>query len=178
MALQYRRLFAPGGCYFFTLVTAQRRHIFSDDAAIRVLRESFLQVMAKRPFSIDAFVLLPDHLHCIWTLPPDDCDFATCWRLIKTWFTKHYQTKPAHASDITTPQKGHWQPRYWEHLLRDDIDFQHHIDYIHYNPVKHGYAQRPLDWPHSSLQRYVAMGIYPGDWGGNNVPLPENIGGE
>ena len=169
--MQYRRLFSPGGSYFFTLVTAQRRHILCDEKAVKVLRESFMQVIAKRPFTIDAFVLLPDHLHCIWSLPKDDHDFATRWRLIKTWFTKHYDARPGHRKSL-------WQPRYWEHLLRNDLDYQHHLEYIHYNPVKHGYTQRPLDWSHSSLQRYVAMGIYPEGWGDNEVLLPDDIGGE
>ena len=171
MAIQYRRLLSPGGRYFFTLVTAQRQHILCNEAAIKVLRQAFIRVMAKRPFSIDAFVLLPDHLHCIWTLPADDHDFATRWRLIKTWFTKHYEVRPGHRKSL-------WQPRYWEHLLRDELDYQRHIEYIHYNPVKHGYAQSPGDWPHSSFQRYVVKRIYPEDWGVNEIALPENIGGE
>ena len=169
--MQYRRLLSPGGHYFFTLVTAQRKPILCNEAAIKVLRQAFIRVMAKRLFSINAFVLLPDHLHCIWTLPADDHDFATRWRLIKTWFTKHYETNSG-------PGKSPWQQRYWEHLLRDELDYQRHIEYIHYNPVKHGYVQEPLDWPHSSLQRYVAKGIVPEGWGGDGVLLPNDIGGE
>ena len=169
--MQYRRLFTPGGCYFFTLVTAQRQPVFCNKAAINALYEAFSHIRKKHPFKVDAFVLLPDHLHCIWTLPPDDHDFATRWRLIKTWFTKHYE------SDLCSG-KSPWQQRYWEHLLRDDLDYQHHVEYIHYNPVKHGYVQRPLDLPHSSFQRYFLSGIYPEDWGSNGVQLPEDTGGE
>ena len=169
--MQYRRLLHSGGRYFFTLVTAQRRAIFTDDETIKILRHAFLQVMNKHPFSIDAFVLLPDHLHCIWTLPENDDNFAMRWRLIKTWFTKHYQPTPPH-------HQSPWQNRYWEHLLRNDLDYQHHVEYIHYNPVKHGYVQSPCEWVHSSFQRYVKKGIYPEDWGSSEVLLPRNIGGE
>lgn len=169
--MQYQRLFVQGGSYFFTLVTAQRKPVFSDESAIKVLRDSFKRVMDKRPFNIDAFVLLPDHLHCIWTLPPGDHDFATRWRLIKTWFTKHYDQS-------LYPGKSLWQHRYWEHLLRDDLDYQRHIEYIHYNPVKHGYVQNPIDWQYSSFQRYIAMGIYPEGWGRSGLLLPDDIGGE
>jgi len=179
--MQYRRTFIPGGSYFFTLVTYQRRKLFVDEKTIEILREAFRQVRAKRLFTLDAMVLLPDHLHCIWTLPPGDADFATRWRLIKTWFSKHCD-----ASLRITPtdsrakkaQQALWQHRYWEHLLRDETDFAHHVDYIHYNPVKHSYAQRPMDWPYSSFRRYVEQGILPEDWGAGDVVLPEGVGNE
>ncbi len=155
--MQYRRAFIPGGTFFFTLVTDQRRPIFEVATAVDVLRSAFRSVRKSHPFEIDAMVVMPDHLHCIWTLPPDDADFATRWRLIKTWFTKH--------CDAQLRQPAVWQQRYWEHQLRDEFDFAQHVDYIHYNPVKHGYSESPIDWPHSSFHRHVQAGIYPANWG-------------
>lgn len=106
-------------------------------------------------------VVLPDHLHCLWTLPPGDADFPTRWRLIKTWFTKH------HGVEGVT--EAVWQPRYWEHQVRDEADFAHHADYIHYNPVKHGLVESPRDWPYSSFRRHVDAGVYPANWGKNAI---------
>jgi len=121
-----------------------------------------------RPFKIDAAVILPDHLHCIWTLPTDDSDFSTRWRLIKTWFTKHCEPLlrgiPEHAQ-LARGRQRIWQQRYWEHQLRDERDFIRHVEYIHYNPVKHGLACSANDWPHSSFKHYVKNGLYPSDWG-------------
>ena len=152
--MRYRRTFQPGGSFFFTVVTAHRRPIFASADAIAMLREAFRVVRKARPFDIDAIVVLPDHLHCIWTLPDGDADFMTRWRLIKTWFSKH------------SAFKNIWQHRYWEHLLRDERDFEHHVDYIHFNPVRHGLANRVVEWPYSSFHRYVARGMYAVDWGG------------
>ena len=149
----YRRAYQPGGHYFFTLVTHRRTPwLTSDNARVR-LRAAFLKVARQRPFAIDAFVLLPDHLHAIWSLPRGDCDFSTRWRLIKH-----------HVS--TGMSECRWQPRFWEHLLRDENDWRRHVDYIHYNPVKHGHAARAADWPHSSFHAWVERGGYPLDWGG------------
>jgi putative transposase len=137
--------------------------------------------MSKQAFSLDAMVVLPDHLHCIWTLPPEDSDFATRWRLIKTWFTKHCDTSLHRQSDNARMLRGErtsWQRRYWEHLLRDENDFNHHVDYIHYNPVRHGYVTRVIDWPYSSFRRYVNSGILPEDWGSGGIDLPESVGHE
>jgi putative transposase len=133
-----------------------------------MLREAFRTVRNKRPFRVEAMVVLPDHLHCIWTLPPGDADFATRWRLIKTWFTKHCDPAlrmPPNPARMKKTQQALWQHRYWEHLLRDEADFARHVEYIHYNPVKHGYVAAPREWPFSSFQRYVVAGIYPADWG-------------
>ena len=152
--MRYRRTFQPGGSFFFTVVTAHRRPIFASADAVALLREAFRVVRKARPFDIDAIVVLPDHLHCIWTLPDGDADFMTRWRLIKTWFSKH------------SAFKNIWQHRYWEHLLRDERDFEHHVDYIHFNPVRHGLANRVVEWPYSSFHQYVARGMYPVDWGG------------
>lgn len=178
--MQYRRAFTPGGSFFFTLVTQGRKPIFANAEAVEVLRNAFRNVRKSRPFEIDAMVVLPDHLHCIWTLPPDDADFATRWRLIKTWFTKHCD--PAlhgkrNASRQSRGEQAIWQHRYWEHLLRDESDFERHVNYIHYNPVKHGLASSPIDWPYSSFQRYVEAGIFPPDWGQKIINF-EGIGHE
>jgi putative transposase len=161
MAMQYRRAFTSGGTFFFTLVTHERRPVFASIEAVDVLRSAFRAVRASRPFHIDAMVVMPDHLHCLWTLPPGDADFSTRWRLIKTWFTKH------HGADAQPP--AIWQPRYWEHQVRDEADFANHADYIHYNPVKHGLAASPMAWPYSSFRRYVEAGVYPANWGENAI---------
>jgi len=155
----YRRAFIQGGSWFFTIVTNQRRAFLTNADNIKILREAFKQVKEKYPFTIEAIVVMPDHLHCILTLPTDDSNFATRWRLIKTWFTKHSDT------DLHPV----WQKRYWEHLLRDEDDFKRHIDYIHYNPVKHDYVNAVVDWQYSSFHKFVRQGIYPHDWGQNVI---------
>ena len=178
--MQYRRAFIPGGSFFFTLVTQRRKPIFATAEAVEVLRGAFRAVRKSRPFEIDAMVVMPDHLHCIWTLPPGDADFSTRWRLIKTWFTKHCDPALRPVPDPALKAKkeqGVWQHRYWEHLLRDETDFARHVDYIHYNPVKHGLTGLPMDWPYSSFRRYVEAGIYPPDWGMSIINL-EGIGHE
>ena len=152
--MRYRRAFQPGGSFFFTVVTAHRRPIFSSATAVDLLRGSFSAVRHKRPFAIDAIVILPDHLHCIWTLPDGDADFMTRWRLIKTWFSKR------------SAYKNIWQKRYWEHVLRDEHDFENHVDFIHFSPLKHGLVNRVVEWPYSSFHQYVTRGMYAVDWGG------------
>lgn len=179
--MQYRRAFIPGGCYFFTLVTKNRRKLFIDNATVDVLRNAFRKVMVNRPFEINAMVVLPDHLHCIWTLPEDDADFSTRWRLIKTWFTKHCDPDLRRVPEPIQARRGEqsiWQHRYWEHLLKDEADYRHHVDYIHYNPVKHGLALNPMDWPYSSFRRYVKAGILPKNWGAAEIIFDEGIGNE
>ena len=167
--MHYRRAFTPGGSFFFTLVTHQRRPIFTSAEAVDTLRSAIRSVRHTRPFEMDAMVVMPDHLHCIWTLPRDDADFSTRWRLIKTWFTKHHE--PDQRAQAI------WQPRFWEHQIRDEDDLARHVDYIHYNPVKHGLAASPMEWPHSSFRRYVAAGIYSSDWGENAMEF-KGVGSE
>ncbi|MCB1735317.1 MAG: transposase [Gammaproteobacteria bacterium] len=152
----YRRAFQLGGIYFFTVVTHDRRPLFSDAHAIERLRNAFRYVKQRRPFDIDAMVILPDHLHCLWFLPTDDADYATRWQMIKTHFTR--------AMNRAGEQGPYWQPRYWEHLIRDESDLTRHRDYIHYNPVKHGLVARPGDWTASSFARFVRDGLYPTNW--------------
>ncbi len=186
--MQYRRATVPGGSYFFTVVTAGRRHVFTCGETVQALRDAFRAVMVKRPFQIDASVVLPDHLHCIWTLPEGDADYATRWRLIKTHFMKAIRANAGtglsdyaaliRPTNTAAGLASIWQNRYWEHLLRDESDFNSHVDYIHYNPVKHGYVEWPSDWPWSSLRTYIAKGILSSDWGNGNIDFPGDIGRE
>jgi putative transposase len=165
--MRYRRAYHPGGSFFFTVVTQKRQPLLAAAEAVEVLRQAFRTVQATRPFTLEAMVVLPDHLHCVWTLPDGDADFPTRWRLIKTWFTKHCDPclRQENAGRNTNTTQGIWQHRYWEHALRDETDFARHLDYIHYNPVKHGYAVSAMAWPYSSFHQYVKRGIYPADWG-------------
>ena len=170
--MRYRRTTTPGSTLFFTVVTEARRPIFTNAEAVDLLRNAFRTVRHSRPFQIDAIVIMPDHLHCIWTLPLDDADFSTRWRLIKTAFTKHCDPALKIAPNparLAKCEQAVWQHRYWEHQIRDDNDYARHVDYIHYNPVKHGLAQSPGDWPYSSFSRFVEAGLYPPDWGQNTM---------
>ena len=178
--MQYRRAFTPGATLFFTVVTHDRRPLLQSKDAVETLRAAFRAVRATRPFAIDAMVVLPDHAHSLWTLPTDDANFATRWRLIKTWFTKHSpvdQRGPQDTASAAKQGETVWQHRYWEHRIRDEDDYARHVDYIHYNPVKHGWAKSPAEWPYSSFRRYVAAGIYPADWG-QVAPDLEGVGRE
>ena len=176
--MQYRRAYVSGGIYFFTVVTANRCPLFVDQANRRILREAFRKVRQQLPFRVDAIVLLPDHLHCIWTLTAGDADYPKRWRLIKTWFTKHcdQELRDLYLSDSKKNNPGIWQKRYWEHLIRDEEDYRRHVEYIHYNPVKHGYVQRPWDWAYSSFRRYVRSGHYLMDWGDAGINLTDEVG--
>ena len=163
--VQYRRNRVAGGTYFFTVTLWERKSATLIDR-IDDLRKAFRGVLKERPFRIDAMVVLPDHLHVVWTLPPGDADYAGRWRMIKSRFT-HAVAKA--GIDLSHNAKGEfnlWQRRYWEHTVRDEKDFERHIDYIHYNPVKHGWVNQVHEWPHSTFHRYVRMGIYPKDWAG------------
>lgn len=162
---RYIRAFVPGGTFFFTVALLERRRRLLT-SHIEALREAFASVRAERPFVIDAMVVLPDHLHCIWTLPPDDADFSSRWHAIKARFSRS-SPKGERLSPRRTAkgERGIWQRRFWEHAIRDETDFERHADYIHYNPVKHGHARRAADWPYSSFARYVQRGVYSLDWG-------------
>lgn len=158
----YRRAYITGGHYFFTVVTYQRIGLFADKDKVARLGEAFRHVKKRHPFSVDAIVVLPDHLHTIWRLPEDDADFSVRWRLIK-----HYL---ARGLDCPTNRRGEkllWQRRFWEHLLRDEEDWRNHVDYIHYNPVRHGYSNSPIEWKYSSFTSAVKRGWYEADWGCN-----------
>ncbi len=163
--MQYRRSRHAGGTYFFTVNLEDRQSQLLTEQ-IDLLRDCFTKVKQTHPFTIDAIVILPDHLHCIWTLPEDDDDFATRWLLIKKNFSRQMpRTETINASRKHKGERAIWQRRYWEHLIRDERDFNTHVDYIHYNPVKHGYAQSPAQWPYSSIHRFIRDGIVDPDWG-------------
>lgn len=179
---RYTRNFIPGGTFFFTVVTEERRPWLCTDAARIALREAIQHVQLKLPFTIDAWVLLPDHIHCIWTLPPGDADFATRWRLIKTHVTKIcapvLNRETVNASRVKRHEQGLWQRRFWEHTIRDEDDLAAHCDYIHYNPVKHGLSTSPQEWPHSTFHRFLQASIYPDDWGCREPLVAEGVGKE
>ena len=163
----YRRNFVEGGSFFFTVNLADRRQRLLVQH-IDLLRRAFREVRQRHPFSIEAIVVLPDHLHAIWIIPEGDRDFSVRWRLIKAAFSRQLpHGEEISASRIAKGERGVWQRRYWEHTLRDEDDFARHIDYTHFNPVKHGYVSRVRDWPHSSFHRLVRLGVIPWDWGGD-----------
>ena len=163
--VRYRRNFVPGGSYFFTATLNDRRSSALVDHAEK-LRTSFKTARTERPFEIDAIVILPDHLHVIMTLPDGDSDFSGRWRRIKSSFTHQLATSGAHIARNHRGEFSLWQRRFWEHTIRDDADLERCADYVHFNPVRHGYVVSPIDWPHSSLHRYVRAGLLPADWGG------------
>ena len=161
---QYTRSHVPGGTFFFTVALLERKRSLLVDR-VEDLRESFRLVQAEYPFHIDAIVILPDHLHCIWTLPEGDTDFSARWRLIKTRFGNCIPAgEHLSARRASKGERGIWQRRFWEHTIRDDADYAAHVDYIHFNPVKHGHVRHVIDWPHSSFHRFVARGQLPADW--------------
>ncbi|MES9905337.1 MAG: transposase [Sedimenticola sp.] len=161
----YRRNRVPGGCFFFTVNLLDRKrslllsHIGELKAAIRKTHQ-------KRPFHIDGWVVLPDHMHCVWTLPTGDDDYSSRWQSIKKAFSKSIP-KGEHLSPVRLRRKerGVWQRRFWEHTIRNGSDYARHMDYLHYNPVKHGLAERVSDWPHSTYHRLVREGVYSAEWG-------------
>jgi putative transposase len=160
----YRRNRVAGGTYFFTVNLLDRRADLLI-ARIDALRAAVRAVRARSPFHIDAGVVLPDHMHCLWTLPDGDADFPARWRAIKVAFAKSLPPiEPRSPVRLRRGERGIWQRRYWEHTIRDDRDYALHMDYIHFNPVKHGLACGPADWPFSSFRRCVARGLYPPDW--------------
>jgi len=164
---RYRRAKVEGGTFFFTVALADR----SKDFLVRHvdhLRQSYKFVVDHYPFETIAICILPDHLHAIWSLPREDWNFALRWSLVKSKFSRVLPAAEMRSqSNVAKRDKGIWQRRYWEHTIRDDIDLERHVDYIHYNPVKHGYVSQVQDWPHSSFHRYVERGLLPLDWGGN-----------
>jgi len=179
--MQYRRDYTHGASYFFTVVTFQRAPLFSKPDAVAILRAAFHAEMARRPFTIDAIVIMPDHIHAIWTLPPNDADYSIRWRNIKRTFTASIpqeQRPIVFASRQRKQEQAIWQRRFWEHRIRDEKDFNQHIDYIHYNPVKHGKVTRPIDWSYSSIHRFIRETIISPDWGSCPVALPDQVGHE
>ena len=188
--MRYRRAKVKGGTYFFTVVTHKRIKIFNRSDRVELLRQAFREVIRQHPFKIDAFVLLPDHLHCIWTLPKGNADFSTRWRLIKSYFSRHSglvgwaeERNPTNTttseSRLRKNEKSIWQRRFWEHLIRNNDDLRQHVEYIHYNPVKHGLTKAPADWAYSSFHRYADKGIYDIKWGaGVRMEFDTSVGHE
>lgn len=163
--MEYRRLWQPGGTYFFTVNLLKRKGNDLLVKEIELLRRAVKYVKHRHPFIIHGWVVLPDHLHCVIELPPGDADFATRWRLIKMHFSKglplmEYRSK----TRIKRGERGIWQRRYWEHLIRDEKDFVSHMDYVHINPVKHGLVKHVCEWPYSTFHKQVESGFYPMNW--------------
>ena len=171
----YRRNRVPGGTYFFTVNLRDRRSNLLV-THIQALRHAVRETRALMPFHIDAWVVLPEHLHCLWTLPEGDADFPGRWQAIKTAFTKSLPTGEARTPVmLRRGERGVWQRRYWEHTIRDERDYATHMDYIHCNPVKHGLVQHKAAWPYSTFRRCVSQGVYPTHWIGDDI-APESTG--
>ena len=167
--MRYRRVRIDGGTYFFTVVTDRRAPILCTPSSRKFLREAIQACQAEYPFEMSAVVLLPEHLHALWVLPSGDCDFSKRWAIIKRTFTESYLANGGREQRVTKGRqrqgrRGVWQPRFWEHMIRDETDYERHFDYIHYNPVKHGHVTRPQDWKWSTFHRWVGEGVYPIDW--------------
>ena len=163
----YRRTRVTGASYFFSVNLARRG---GDLLVERIddLRAAFSATMSERPFVCDAMVVLPDHIHAVWTLPKGDADFSTRWRLIKGRFSHRIGMKaPQRPSLVAKREKGIWQRRFWEHLIRDERDYRNHVEYCWGNPVKHGFVKRAVDWPYSSIHRETARGMVSPEWGGD-----------
>jgi putative transposase len=163
--VRYRRNFTAGGIFFFTVTLADRRSRALVEH-IESLRSALRTTQTERRFAIDAIVVLPDHLHTIITLPSGDADFSGRWRRIKGLFTRDVIQKGASITRDARGEFSLWQKRFWEHTVRNEEDYSRHVDYIHYNPVKHGLVSRVCDWPYSSFHKYVRRGWIPEDWGG------------
>jgi putative transposase len=180
--VKYRCTKAPGSAFFFTVVTFDRRKIFTNEQIVALLRRAIAVVQVRRPFKVEAAVILPDHFHMIWRLPESEDDYATPWRLFKTYFTRRWSGDGDYPITPFRQSKGEravWQRHYWEHLIRDEADWRPHVDYIHYNPVKHGLARGPGAWPYSSFHTFVKQGYYSPDWRAwEGVDIAIEVGGE
>ena len=173
---QYRRVRAEGSVCFFTVVLAERPSNLLVDQIDR-LRQVYRTIQQRRPFETIAICVLPDRLHALWALPDGDADFSSRWSLIKGGFSRGLDPAQTRStSKVVKREKGIWQRRYWEHAIRDDTDFERHVDYIHFNPVKHGHVARVSDWPHSSFHRYVERGLLEADWGGDMRDIQGSFG--
>ena len=172
----YRRCYVPGGTFFFTVVTERRAGILGNDVARDLLRAAFRMCRQRWPFRVDALVMLRDHVHAIWTLPPGDADYSKRWGVIKKHFTQSWLARggleqTGNESRARYRRRGVWQRRFWEHTVRDEVDYARHFDYLHHNPVKHGLVERVCDWPYSTFHHWVKHGVYDNQWGcSGNVP--------
>src|SRR5437868_6982243 len=170
-----RRTNVKGGTFFFTVVLADRSSNLLVEE-IDHLRKDYRTAYERCPFETIAICVLPDHMHALWALPEDDPDFSTRWNLIKGGFSRGVEARPRSQSMTSKREKGIWQRRYWEHTIRDDADLERHINYIHFNPMKHGHVGCVADWPHSSFHRYVERGHLPVDWGGDVRDIQGSFG--
>jgi putative transposase len=163
--MRYRRADVAGATYFFTVNLLDRQQTLLTDH-ISLLKRCVRTVKHHHPFQINAMVVLPDHLHAIWTLPDGDANFSKRWMLIKSAFSRSLpKTAYLKTNRIAKRERGIWQRRFWEHLIRNEADYERHVDYIHFNPVKHGYVDRAADWPYSSIHRFIREGLFRPDWG-------------
>jgi len=180
---RYKRAYDGATC-FFTVVTHKRQPLLCKEQSRHFLREAISEVRSSHPFTIDAWVLLPDHLHSIWTLPEGDAGYSTRWALLKAGFSKRMNKSVGRAHPTINPSRekhresGYWQRRFWEHAIRGQRDYNAHMDYVHYNPVKHGHVSAPKDWEFSSFHRLVSEGVYDIEWGLNDEFDFTGIGGE
>ncbi len=177
----YKRAFVPGGTYFFTLVTYRRCPLFESETHRNCLNYVIRRVQQSQPFDLPAICLMPDHLHCMMVLPENDVDFPGRWNAIKGLFSKEMRRNGMQGGVVSKGRSnkkevGIWQRRYWEHLIRDEDDYRRHLDYIHFNPVKHGLVKSPIDWPWSSIHRYMRIGWYEPDWGKQEPESVKKIG--
>jgi putative transposase len=172
---RYVRAKFKGSVFFFTVVLAERQSNLLCEQIER-LRQTYRAVQQRRPFETIAVCVLPDHIHALWALPEGDADFATRWSLIKSGFSRGLDPRSRSASKVGKREKGIWQRRYWEHAIRDDLDLKRHIDYVHFNPVKHGHVACVANWPHSSFHRYVERGLLAADWGGDMKDIQGTFG--
>ncbi len=159
----YIRPKITGTPIFFTLNLANRGTSLLVDE-IETLRHAFTTTMNERPFTLNAIVILPDHLHTVMTLPESDSDYATRWRIIKARFSRKMAKGHVRQSHIARKERGVWQRRYWEHHIRNDEDYRKHVEYCWLNPVKHGLVEKPVEWPHSSIHRDIRLGRVSGEW--------------
>jgi putative transposase len=172
---RYVRAKIKGSGFFFTVVLAERPSNLLVDQIDR-LRQAYRVVQQRRPFETIAICVLPDHIHALWALPEGDADFSTRWSLIKSGFSRGIESRSRSPSKVIKREKGIWQRRYWEHAIRNDADLDRHVDYIHFNPVKHGHVTRVADWPHSSFHRHVERGVLEADWGGDVKDIQGSFG--
>ena len=173
----FRRDFTPGGTYFFTVTLKNRKSTYLT-SYIQLLGKVLRQARHHAHFSTHAIAVLPEHLHVIWELPPGDSNYSARWRRVKASFTKELVRAGVPIKPNLRGEYDLWQRRFWEHRIRDEKDFQNHVDYIHYNPVKHGYVFNAVDWPFSSIHRYIAQGLLPKDWGGFELERDTGMFGE
>ena len=168
--VQYRRDKTPGGTYFFTLALQDRTSALLTEH-IGLLGAAFKRARRNNPFITKAMVVLPEHLHVVWQLPDDDLDYSKRWRQVKTFFTRALIKQGVVLEKNARTEYNLWQKRFWEHRIRDDVDLEQHVNYIHYNPVKHGLVRMPCEWKFSTIHRYIKHGLLPKDWGASEIPV-------